>query len=340
MSAASGAQPGGAPYNAAFANSLNVQTSTINQDLSLGTPTAQAPSLWSEAHSRIEKQRELRIEDLYLMGGADPPTPRIEEPIPEETMQEIKELYTHEYAKGMDAFMETTWYSEHGLAHLLQDGRLLEMFAGMVEVFRTTASTDFEVQHRLPSTEARVVWMLLCLARKAAGSSSDDVPVTPAERSELTYIIARIAIFEHLVTNKTLSPNPHMFSGQQMNYSSTQQSRQHRFWMLLGHVVSLRGDNAGRVAADAALNSLRSLLDGQENRDVLYSIAIVRHLGSRTPDFPDKLVPGALSIGLSVDDKKRLVVAKKFLEDEASEGTYQVVQRMCGMARRAWTWRS
>ncbi|KAB8339148.1 hypothetical protein FH972_022084 [Carpinus fangiana] len=201
-----------------------------------------------------------------------------EEPITPETIQEIKDLYAHEYARGIDDFFETKWYSKYGMQHLLGDDRIKDMFAGMVELFRNTTDSSFEVMHQLPSTEARTVWELMLMARKAATNPG----VAPAEREELQPVVARLAIFEHLVTAQQIE-------------------------------------------------------DGQENRDILYSIAVARHLGGKAADFPH-VQPDTPIFGLNTTDKNRLLVAKKFLEDEAAtEGTDQVVQRICGMAVRNLT---
>lgn len=80
------------------------------------------------------------------------------------------------------------------------------------------------------------------------------------------------------------------------------------------------------------------LLDMVENRDVLFSMAVVRRYG---PSYETVTENGGSHDrdGSAARDELigKLRVAKKFLEDEAAgKGTNQVVQRLCGMAVRSW----
>lgn len=293
-----------------------------------------------QASSSGTEDQGFGINHLYMMGGRDPPTPKITEPTTPEALEEIQGLYTDEYATGIDEFLETTWYTRYGMQRLMNDARVRDMFAGMVELFRTTTSANFEVMHQLPSTEARTVWELMCMARTAAGDAS----ITPSEREELQVVVARLAIFEFLITAKQMQLNP-LATAQDSAAAaaaatSTQEARQLRYWYLLGQFAMLpldKGPSSSDDAHNAALSSLRGLLDGQENRDVLYSIAVARHFGCKTDDFPDHVGPQQPIFGLNTTDKNRLLVAKKFVEDEAAgQGTSQVVQRICAMAARSW----
>ena len=70
------------------------------------------------------------------------------------------------------------------------------------------------------------------------------------------------------------------------------------------------------------------VLDGLENRDVLYSMAVLRHLG---PRHLQPLARGEPP-GVYPHERAQVAVAKKFVEDQASGwGTTQVVQRVAGM---------
>ena len=81
---------------------------------------------------------------------------------------------------------------------------------------------------------------------------------------------------------------------------------------------------------------MRNILNVLENRDVLYSMAIARHFGGRQADFyPDRLLVSTSNDPEDVIAK--LVVAQRFITQEESTGTTQVVQQLCGMARKSWT---
>jgi hypothetical protein len=63
--------------------------------------------------------------------------------------------------------------------------------------------------------------------------------------------------------------------------------RQLDFWSAIGYFLTLHDNEASAAKEiDDTLGRCRSLLDTYENRDVIYSIAIARHLGQRWADFP------------------------------------------------------
>ncbi|KAH0538178.1 hypothetical protein GP486_008796 [Trichoglossum hirsutum] len=112
--------------------------------------------------------------------------------------------------------------------------------------------------------------------------------------------------------------------------------RELEFWRLIGRFLSLRDDEASAAKEiDNTLNSARTLLDSQENRDVIYSIAVARHLDQRVAEYP----PVSPIVHNEEEDAgSRLFVAKRFIEDEASgKGTNYVIQRLCAMAMKIWT---
>ena len=118
--------------------------------------------------------------------------------------------------------------------------------------------------------------------------------------------------------------------------------------------------------ADALLGEMRVLLDSRENRDVLYSMAVVRHLGMQVqhggPTAPASAggtatetktegegggvegaegKPASGGAGPEDEPREKVRVAREFLQYEASgRGTTQVVQRMCGAAVMSWSPRS
>lgn len=114
-------------------------------------------------------------------------------------------------------------------------------------------------------------------------------------------------------------------------------------------------DSASAAAAatkevDDAVTSCRSFLDSRENRDVLYSIMVARHIGAKlaeqylqakNKDAANASAPGATPVmptsNDEADNRNKVYVAKKFIEDEAAgKGTNQVVQRLCAMVARSW----
>lgn len=150
---------------------------------------------------------------------------------------------------------------------------------------------------------------------------------------------SRLDIFERLVTgeyadNETL-PTTEASNGTVLDDQLKRRERE--FWRLMNTFLTVRDDEASSAKEiDDTLSSCRSLLDSRENRDVIYSIAIVRHVGQRMAEFPDNL-PHPVNND-EHDARNKLSVAKAFIENEAEgKGTNQVIQRLCGMAKRSWT---
>lgn len=78
---------------------------------------------------------------------------------------------------------------------------------------------------------------------------------------------------------------------------------------------------------------MRQILSVLENRDVLYSIAIARHIGGRL----EKLDDSRTLVGRSSDPEEamnKFGVAWRFLGDEEVGGTTGVVRGLAGMGRR------
>ena len=109
------------------------------------------------------------------------------------------------------------------------------------------------------------------------------------------------------------------------------------FWHQLGRFVLTRDDQPdSENEINIALSPLRQVLGQAENRDVLYSIAVARHFGGRTPAFhPARRLPAATSNDPN-EPLNQLRVAHQFVEAENQRGTTQVIQRVCGMALRSW----
>lgn len=81
---------------------------------------------------------------------------------------------------------------------------------------------------------------------------------------------------------------------------------------------------------------MRSLLDGRENRDVIYSIVVLREFTQRWDAGPNEQNVGAHLE--ESDPRSKLAVATRFIRDEAAStgGTTNVVRRLSDLAYRAF----
>jgi white-opaque regulator 2 len=280
--------------------------------------------------------RQNKIEDLFAISNI--PVPSIPSGIAID-QEQVRNVFTQDYAPGLDKLLETDWYSTAGLECLLANNEICQMFSYLLERFRAVSGTDYEAIKYIPSLEAKVTWNLLCLPRTASTTASNGVKSESSQGSQsgpelkLREVQDRLTVFESLITGFALESNPLLSLTYHAEATTTPAPTQKQieidFWKHLGNYVSIK-DNAKEI--DTALSHMRQILHQQENRDVIYSIAIVRHLGKKLPEFH----PQQAYSNSEQDDQTKLVIAKKFLEDEANNGMTQVISRLAGMAVVSW----
>ncbi|KAK8216529.1 hypothetical protein HDK77DRAFT_425224 [Phyllosticta capitalensis] len=282
------------------------------------------------------KGRRIRIEELFCLQGvpphALPPNPG---PIPPSTIEEIKILYARDYAPAADRCVESTWYSTKGLHRLLADQSAMELFAFFVSQIRV--AQDYDNQRRTTSLEAQLIWKLLCLPREGHsimngtnGTSEHQMDLAQKEAA------LRVDVLEALLTYQVLPYNPiaELIYDPQV---PPVKSFEIDFWRNLGTFVTFRDDSEESARnIEACLGSCRIILGMIECRDVIYSMMVARYYGSRFPDLPD--VTSQVYPNEQEDDRAKMLVAKKFLEDESNgKGMSQVIFRLSGMAIRSWS---
>lgn len=235
--------------------------------------------------------------------------------------QEIADFYTFHYAPGLDRILETEWYSKHGLGYLRASPAVLDFVLQCTEHFKQRAD-DPHTNNQIRSLEARLIWQLAGLPRANTTANPD--------------LCSRVDTLENLLTGQFIDPSRVPVSPQPG--IEAQKYNQHMFWHSLGRFVSARDDqpdpNAMKQVTEA-LGAMRSNLGMLENRDVLYSIAIARHIGGRMPEYHPQRHLMAVSNDPD-DDVNKVKVAHGFVEAEDQRGTTQVIQRICGMALRSW----
>ena len=277
------------------------------------------------------------MDDIFsvddVSSSMSPPRPH-DQPPSEAEMQAMKEMYRRDYAPGLDRFLETSWFSTAGEALLLSSRETMDHFLYCVDQFRRQPSTQQEFA-LYASLEARLVWSLAVLPRTVVAEDAGD-PRIPEVKGRLITV-------EHLIrgdfnTEHDLPPVPANVGA----VSEDPRISTPEFWYHLAHFTSVRDDVSSAEPksplelVEADLSALRSQLCMQEQRDVLYSIAIARHYGGRMDPFYENkiLVPSSDN---PADPTNKLVVAQGFVAQEENAGTTQVVQRLCGMARRSWS---
>lgn len=237
------------------------------------------------------------------------------------TLDAIKNHYIYHYATEVDRFLETRWFHKRGLQYVLADQRLCSAFTDCIGP-RSTGTTQEQIQ-----AESRIFWLMMSKAMSIAaakfGSSETDENVRDgligaAKKSALIQIVLS---WNHLEGN----PLPHPISPTWLGDPLEQEAL---FWSALGQIVSVRDDT------ELALGQARTLLDGKQYRDLIYSIAVVRHLHGRvteiemsSPSSMDENLPG-----------NRLRVARAFLGAQASiqRGAPSMARCMSFQAVQKW----
>ncbi|TKA81483.1 hypothetical protein B0A55_02938 [Friedmanniomyces simplex] len=297
----------------------------LDPDLGSGERHQVAMSHSNNYPSMLSQERRVRalmIDDLFSLDDVPPRYDKREIPslVSPPVQQEVADFYTFHYAPGLDALLETTWYTTHGLAQLQSNTELQDFVAQCTQQFK--ASTDNPAMAaQIRSLEARLVWELAKMPRSSPSP---------------TDVVARLDILENLLTGHFLDPGrippPPSAEFDDVRYNK------HLFWHHLALFTAARDDHRDPAAhhqIEDSLAEMRRILHMLENRDVLYSVAVGRHIGGRMPGFhPQRHL--VASTPDPHDEVNKLKIAVHFVQQEDEKGTTQVIQRVCSMALRAW----
>ncbi|EME50210.1 hypothetical protein DOTSEDRAFT_68927 [Dothistroma septosporum NZE10] len=320
---------------------LEQSTASLDPALSGGDPNIHmAHNNYAPPLQPQRKVKPVQIDELFSLNDI-PPRYNLREappPVSPANATEIESFYKYHYAQGLDRLFETTWYSARGFDYLKNDATLHDFVAQCAEQFKSRSQADNSDGKPLRSLEARLVWQLAAMPRFAA-SSANGSGADPA----VYELLPRIDTMENLLTGQYLDldrvPSPPQQPPPSEDRDSQQANQKYNemfFWHHLARFVAVRDDNAAALQeVTNVLLTLRNILNMLENRDVLYSMAVTRHIGGRTPEFhPQRHL--VTSTNDPNDDVNKLKVAQTFVENEDQRGTTQVIQRMCSMAIRAW----
>ena len=276
----------------------------------------------------------MKINEIIDSLGPPPPPQQISHT--EETFHEITKVYHEMYAGGLSAFLETTWYYfvENGKMTFPKDPRLVEHMATFLKILEAVKANDHTQMAYSGILETRIVWELACTAYQTPDRPNPTVRVAMPPEGDATEARNRLRVIEALLCGEYLLANP---LSPPLADSDPHRTRQFDFWYSLAEFIRKRDnpDSAQAVQSrEDMLSRMRHLLDGRENRDVLYSIAVVRELA---PSYGPSYGTAPQHIDES-DPKNRLAVASKFILDEAqvTGGTTNVVRRFSDIASRAF----
>ncbi|KAL8691584.1 MAG: hypothetical protein Q9218_003228 [Villophora microphyllina] len=281
-----------------------------------------------------------RLDELIAVNGVPPPLPAAISPLQPSTHEHVKMAYQKVYGPGIDKILETQWFVNRGLAYVLSDARLCERFATLIARYDIDDQTPGfrQLQAATQALEASVIWSIMGLARRVAGTlnpMNSHIGLDEDTNAGVSKAAKRVEILENLLLGQHLDAEAAPQAENVRNgtaFEAQLNQREREFWQLIHKFLTIHDNEASAShELDATLNTARDLLDSRENRDVIYSIAVVRLRGGR------ENVANQNS-GENNGQDNGLNLAKGFLEGQAAgKGTTQVVQRVCGMAMNSWS---
>lgn len=261
-------------------------------------------------------------------------------------MLERDEKLMEGFTKMLAAFMKTNEQSSEDLIWAYQvESHVVWALAKMVETAAAASSStpapdangNGNSTPQSPATAAATEAKNESAASAASQSASTNGIPNPESPTEAAH---RLHVFESLLSGtkaeKNLCARPPPPGSPAAASIDHHRLRELSFWHHLSSFVCLpihSNDPSEARAVDEVLSALRNLLDGRENRDVLYSIAVARALGIRVGEWgEDDGMPVHLD---EMDVRSKVLVAKRFVGDESRSGTTNVIRRLCELACRA-----
>ncbi|KAL5089587.1 hypothetical protein Trisim1_005280 [Trichoderma cf. simile WF8] len=281
------------------------------------------------------RAKKMKIDEIIDLLG--PPAPVQQISHTEETFNEITKVYHEMYASGLSAFFETSWYyfTDNGKMTFPKDANLIEHMATFLKILEAVKANDHTQMAYSGVLETRIVWELACTAYQIPDRANNSMRLSLPPDNDPIEAKNRLLVVEALLCGDELQSNP---LAPPVADPDHHRVRQFDFWYSLAEFVRRR-DNPDAPSTvkirEDVLSRMRHLLDGRENRDVLYSIAVVRELAPNFDSGYAATIPQHLD---ESDPKNRLAVASKFILDESqvTGGTTNVVRRFSDIASRAF----
>ncbi|KAF4549543.1 Fungal Zn(2)-Cys(6) binuclear cluster domain-containing protein 18 [Elsinoe fawcettii] len=283
-------------------------------------------------------RKHFRVDQLFV-AKTTPSYRSGDEPKPSETeVGDIRGLFSSQYGPALNSFFETTWYTDHGDAYLFSRPQEVHFFIHASRILRQRLPHPQPDPATVTAVEMKLVWHFAALPRIAW-------EIRQAADTQLADLLHRLDVIEHLITGAVLPVNlipPAPLPPKKASYEDipTPEFLAHSFWHHLGMFTAQddtsryfnAGSQTNRNITDS-MGAMRQILSVLENRDVLYSIAIARHIGGRLTRLEQAFPPSSRSQDPE-EPLNKFGVAWKFLGDEEVGGTTGVVRSIASLARK------
>lgn len=272
----------------------------------------------------------MKVDELVALGGIAPPVPTAAPA--REAIEEVTKIYYEVYVPGLCQFFESQWYNfksqgSNSIAIFLNNKTVISLFADFLNALNNVSKGDPGQIAYSSNLETRIVWALTTLAYSISpgiNTPRDD----PLPNDDATELRGRLVVFDTLLSGNSLSFNPLMPTPKN---ADAHQRKEYDFWFCLAEFLGQQDPRE----RDRYLTKIRTLLDGRENRDLLYSIAIARELAPRFGPGYENKVPDHLD---EREPRNKFHVATQFIKSEltATGGTTNIVRRFALIAAKAF----
>ncbi|KAG9257890.1 uncharacterized protein F5Z01DRAFT_307741 [Emericellopsis atlantica] len=255
--------------------------------------------------------------------------------------QDIVAVYHEIYASALHAFFESKWYyfMENGKMAFPRQPSLLQVMASFLTAAAQPDAGSQEKMAYMSCLEMKVVWELAKTAATAAPPNADNrrATILPSEANPVE-AQHRFHVVDALLSGTVLPWNP---LAPPLQDAQHHRVREFEFWYQLAEFLRSGVPGADeQKEADRraeALQKMRNHLDGRENRDVLYSTAILREHGLQ---YPANAEGSHLNAYHAAEDNPRdkVMVAARFItgHTHVNGGTTNVARRLCDIAQRLY----
>ncbi|RMD41740.1 hypothetical protein DV735_g3393, partial [Chaetothyriales sp. CBS 134920] len=293
------------------------------------------------------------MEDICSVGGTKlPPVPAIP-PDSVPNLEPIGKVYNMNFAPGLDKLLESDnhWFANEGFKLVASDRTMLGLVLAYLTLISNNADNAVGEDATLASQEARVTYGSLrqCVRLEHDGGregeklarrfrtiesilTGEPLAVPPASMSEFV----DVDMDDHQLDPSTVDgrvDGDGDGDGKVLSAFDRQVAkRQDEFWKTLELIATVQGPRVGEDAGLAAvgggsareedvrqaMEQIKSLAEGRENRDILYAILL-------------------LGWGKNGDPSSERELAKRFLQSEAQgRATELVFATIAGMGLRAF----
>lgn len=278
--------------------------------------------------------KKMRVPELIgATCSAVPPKPDM--PPSADQLADVRQVFEEIYSPGLAELFETHWFSMQ-LDRLLANEDVTALLVAFIGALGRLSKGDPNLTtNYVTGVESRVVWALACL-----GYSPEQVVnsgmLMPSTCDEVE-LRNRVVVVDALLAGDSLARNPLQHTRCE---GDPRRLRELEFWWFLGEFLCIKDkpQQYSTPQREDVLNKLRRVLDGRENRDLLYSIAVTRTFGPHWPPESDNTLPPHHD---EVDPRCKLAVARKYITAAMQEvdergGTTNVVRRIAHLAHFAF----